>query len=298
MIINKKLMFSFEDTISSNDRNTNNNQNINNIQQSIKNKQAKNLQTTPIVERNKNKKESKREMIKPLENPNKPKEDHLKDNKKLEENNKNKKTKRIIIYVLIALFPILSLVLFLSIFFNRCYVSKEKKNDEKAEYNKKLEIAMEAFKPSFKINTKKGQLNQILFKSYKNYFSFSEGKKSLYSIFTKSKYDIYIFNESLPDNTNKNFYNMKYTSIITINSFCINSSSNSSDNECELQKYLDLNVKNSNSNQNNLRRNEESNKDKIKEVLLPICIIEHTDTNIFLSLTCPKNLPKNMKKER
>ena len=88
---------------------------------------------------------------------------------------------------------------------------------------------------------------------------------------------------------------MKYTSIITINSICTKLLSNFSENDCEMQKYLDLNIKNSNIN--NLRRNDENNKENIKEVIIPICIIEHTDTNIILSLTCPEKLSKNLKND-
>lgn len=45
-----------------------------------------------------------------------------------------------------------------------------------------------------------------------------------------------------------------------------------------------------------LRRNDENN-DLIRNIILPICIVEHTDTNIILSLTCPDSLSKSFKNE-
>ena len=56
------------------------------------------------------------------------------------------------------------------------------------------------------------------------------------------------------------------------------------------KKYLDLNVRSK-----NLRRNDEKNPELIKEVILPICIVEHTDTNIIISVTCPETLSSNLK---
>ena len=277
------------ETISNNDQQMNINQI--NIQKQIKNNQDMNNPISYSIERNKNRRGSKSEMISPIiniiEKP-KPK------NKIIDKTNKKEKYKKCLF---ISFFSLIALLLALSIFiFVYLYIKNKKTKNEKEniDYKIRVEKAMEAFKPSFKINTKKNVLNQILFKSIKNYVTLSDGNETSYSIFTKSKYDIYILNESLPDK-DKNFYNMKYTSIVTINSLCTKLLLNSSENDCELQKYLDLNSKNTNSN--NLRRNDEDNKDKIKDVILPICIVEHTDTNLILSLTCPEKLSKNLKNE-
>lgn len=56
---------------------------------------------------------------------------------------------------------------------------------------------------------------------------------------------------------------------------------------------MDLNIKNT----NNLRGIDESSMEKVKDVILPICLIEHTDTNIILSVTCPKTLSSNLKND-
>ena len=57
-----------------------------------------------------------------------------------------------------------------------------------------------------------------------------------------------------------------------------------------MEKYLDLTIQ----NQNNLRRNNE-NIEELKKVILPLCIIEHSDTNIILSINCPETLSDNLK---
>ena len=151
------------------------------------------------------------------------------------------------------------------------------------------EEAMKAFKSNFNINTKADTLTQLMLKSTQNYSTITDGIESSYSIFTKAKYDIYTLNESLPGK-DKDFYSKKYTSVITVNSLCSEFYS-SKENDCELEEYLDLNIKSS----NNLRKNDEVDKEQIKNVLLPICLIEHTDTNIILSVTCPETLDENVK---
>ena len=154
---------------------------------------------------------------------------------------------------------------------------------------------MRGFESNFKIKSSQDTLTQLLLQSIHNYNTISNGIKSSYSIFTKAKYDIYTLNESSPDK-DKNYYITKYTTSITINSLCTKFSFNSSENDCEFKSYLDLNLKNS----NNLRMNDDDKLNKeeiIKNAILPICIIEHTDTNIILSLTCPDTLAENLKND-
>ena len=154
------------------------------------------------------------------------------------------------------------------------------------------EEAMKAFKPTFKIASKEDTLTQLLLNSTQEYNTVSNGIESSYSIFTKTKYDIYTLNQT-SSGEDKDFYSSKYTTVVTINSFCTKFSSGSSEDDCELKKYLDLNIKNT----NNLRRNDEDNFEQIKKVILPICIIEHTDTNIIISVTCPETLASNLKND-
>ena len=149
--------------------------------------------------------------------------------------------------------------------------------------------ALKAFKTNFTIVSKTNKLNQVLMKSNLKQTSISNGVESTtLSVFTMAKIDIFTLNESYSGEDNKEFYSKKYFTAITINSICNVFFDNKTD--CELQKYLDLNVRNK-----NLRRNEEKNIDLIKDVILPICIVEHTNTNIIISVTCPETLSSNLK---
>ena len=154
------------------------------------------------------------------------------------------------------------------------------------------EEAMKAFIPSFNISSKEDSLTQLSSKSKKTYITSSNGIESSYSIISNAKYDIYTLN-STSSGEDKDFYSKKYMTAITINSLCTKLSSSSSENDCEMKKYLDLNTKST----NNLRRIDEASIEKVKEVILPICLIEHTDTNIILSVTCPETLASNLKND-
>jgi len=57
-------------------------------------------------------------------------------------------------------------------------------------------------------------------------------------------------------------------------------------------KYLDL----SESNKKNLRFNEEE--PNIEDLNIPMCLIEHTYSNIFLSINFPNNFKKILKFKR
>ena len=240
------------------------------------------------------------------------------------ENNQNSKRdkklkKKIWLIILLIVSIIIIIGVVLSIVLTRKKSKKEKEkitddtslskdieidkgdSSEKAEDNEIIikkpealtkEEAMKAFIPSFNISSKEDTLTQLSSKSKKTYNTISNGIESSYSIITNAKYDIYTLN-STSSGEDKDFYSTKYVTAVTINSICTKLSSSSSENECELKKYLDLNIKNSNS----LRGIDEASIEKVKEVILPICLIEHTDTNIILSITCPETLASNLKNE-
>ena len=170
-------------------------------------------------------------------------------------------------------------------------IDDEDKDKDKDDDIHKYEKELKAFEPSFKISTKPDTLIQLSMKSSKIYSTTSYGKESSDSVYSKGKYDIYTLNET--ESEEKDFYTTKYTTVITINSLCTEFSSEKKD--CELNRYLDLTKENKDSN-NNLRRNDENN-NNIKKVIIPICIIEHTDTNIILSVTCPNTLADNLKRD-
>ena len=241
---------------------------------------------------------------KPAEQPNK-KDDKDKEKKKF---NRNIIKAIIILSVLV----IIGLIIFLVIYFSKKQKKEDEtfrekteqmggKNDENEETEgKKVSIpsiitkeeAMKVFIPNFEIKSKENSLTQLLLKSKKTYNTISNGTETSYSTISKAKYDIYTLNSTSPGE-DKDFYSLKYTTVVTINSLCDKLSTYSSENDCELEKYLDLNIKNT----NNLRRIEEGKIEQIMDVILPICLIEHTNTNIILSVTCPKTLSSNLKND-
>ena len=148
---------------------------------------------------------------------------------------------------------------------------------------------IEANKPIFKVISKKNTLNQLLMKCSEKKISISNGVQTSYYSFTKAIFDIYTLDDSPSSDTHKEFYYTKYTTIITINSQCQTFSKNGID--CTLQKYLDLNKKNT----RNLEEKDEEVQKFIKEAVWPICLIEHTETNLIISVSCPETLSFNIK---
>ena len=162
-------------------------------------------------------------------------------------------------------------------------------NDIKKNKNRKE--ALKIFEPSFNVISKIKIFTQILMKSREKQISISLGAKTSFSYFTKAIFDIYTLNESLPIEKEKEFYKKKYFSVITMNSQCRELSY--SKNDCELEKYIDLNEKNRRNLQDKEATEEEI--ELLKQAVLPICVIEHTETNLILSITCPETLSSNLK---
>jgi hypothetical protein len=103
--------------------------------------------------------------------------------------------------------------------------------------------ALQAFEPNFKVSSKTNNLNQVLMKSNLKHSSISnEVESTTLSVFTKAKFDLYTLNESYAEEESKEFYSKKFSTVITINSMCTTFSADKTD--CELEQYLDLNVKN------------------------------------------------------
>ena len=150
-----------------------------------------------------------------------------------------------------------------------------KNDDDEGEEMDEAEIK-EAFESNFKINSNIGSLSQIEMILKKNSVSKTDNLEDL--IFIKGKLDLYIINETTPKNND--YYSKEYCSVITIHSFC----SEIGKTDCELSDYLDLTYKET----NNLRA--VTDESELSELLLPICIIKHTETNLIISLTCPKRL--------
>jgi len=156
-----------------------------------------------------------------------------------------------------------------------------------------LTQAKYVFGSKFKIMSKEKTLNQLAQKSFQKYETTSNGQKTSYIIFNKAIYDIYTINSTSASEIDKDFYGTKYTTVITVNSLCSKITKDPLNDDCDLEKNMDLNQKEE--SQSNLRRNEENTEDILRRAILPICIVEHTDSNIIISLTCPETLSKSFK---
>ena len=154
-----------------------------------------------------------------------------------------------------------------------------------------LPKAKEVFSPSYKISSKEDTLTQLSEKSIQRYESMANGERSSNNIFNKAIFDIYTINSTSASEEEKNFFTKKYTTAITVNSLCSKVSSDPENDDCELEENLNLNKR----DESNLRRNEENVDELISKAILPICIIEHTDTNIIISVTCPETLTDSYK---
>ena len=149
-----------------------------------------------------------------------------------------------------------------------------------------IKKAKEVFSPSYKISSKEDTLTQLSEKSIQRYESMANGERSSNNIFNKAIFDIYTINSTSASEEEKNFFTKKYTTVITVNSRCSKVSSDPENDNCELEENLDLNKR----DESNLRRNEENVDELISKAILPIFIIEHTDTNLIISVTCPETL--------
>ena len=135
------------------------------------------------------------------------------------------------------------------------------------------------------INSKTNSLSQYLMTSYQNHLSISSEKSENFSVFSKAKFDIFTLNESFSTEED-NLSLKKYTTVIIINSICFEFDEKKKN--CEMHKYLDLTIR----NDHNLKQN--ISLEVIKEAILPICLIEHSETNDILSVSCPKTLSDNL----
>jgi hypothetical protein len=149
----------------------------------------------------------------------------------------------------------------------------------------------DVFSSMFTVLTKEKTLSQLSQKSYQNYKSRNNGETTSNSFLNEAIFDIYPMNSTSSSNATNIFYSKIYNTIITVKSFCSKTSSNPEKDECQLERQLDLNVK----DQSNLRRDEEDTADLIKKAILPICIVEHTDRNLVISITCPETLDPSYK---
>ena len=139
-------------------------------------------------------------------------------------------------------------------------------------------------KSVFKIKSDEGTLSQTLMEKKKIIKLKNVG--SIDSTYTKANIVSYVMSEDSPEESKiSNYYEKKITTLISIKSFCYSSEGT----DCELKTYLDFSA----NNKNNLRNIDQDV--KIEELTIPLCLFEHTDSNIILSISCPNNLEDNIK---
>ena len=115
------------------------------------------------------------------------------------------------------------------------------------------------FSPSFPISTKEKTLSQLSQKSFQTYETTNNGQTSSYTILNKAIIDMYTTNSTSSSNLENILYTTKYTTVITVKSFCSKVTSNPEEDDCQLERQLDLNIQ----DVSNLRRNEENAEDLI-----------------------------------
>ena len=170
----------------------------------------------------------------------------------------------------------LILVIILSILIPLLCKSNYKLRSEKFFKNSE---ALQAFEESFRINSKLNNFTQIVMNSTQHYNSLVDEIDLSYKIFSKTKFDIFTLEKSKPNKSEKFYYSEKYKTVVIINSQCYDFLENS--NNCRLEKYLDI----SSIKINNLKSNNTYDLNELKSVLIPLCIIEHTNTNFIISVS-------------
>jgi len=148
----------------------------------------------------------------------------------------------------------------------------------------------EVFYPSFIINSQENTLTQLYYSSIQNYESNDNGQNLSYTIINKAIYDIYTINSTEPPEMYKIIYSSLYTTVITLNSLCSKKSDKPENDDCQLNKILNLNKM-----EENESTEEKNVEELIKNAILPICIVEHTDTNLIFSISCPETLSASFK---
>ena len=145
----------------------------------------------------------------------------------------------------------------------------------------------EFYKSIFKINSNLNSITQTTMKTKRNVIT--KSNNILDYTFIKALIDTYVISElAAESNGGTNYYEKKITTSVVINSLCAVSEGI----DCEYSSYLDLTINYGDGDRRNLDDDDDANVD---DLILPICIIEHTETNIILSVSCPRNLEYNLK---
>ena len=197
----------------------------------------------------------------------------LKNNKKI--------LNAIVIIILVVIILLVLLYFFLLKKIKEKYINVNNEFDpEKSD--------QQVLKPIYTFNNKVGDLKRITVNQTSYETMTTSGQSTKFLIHRNTTYDIYIKSEEKSEEKNKNFYSTKYIAVMNIVKECFSTEGEN----CEPKNYMDLS---STQNKNNLRRLPEI--DDLKDIPIPICLIEFTDNDAITSISCPETLSKNKKNQ-
>ena len=186
------------------------------------------------------------------------------------------------------IFAIICLIIFILLFVYKPWKKKNKlmknETDETVIQN---EINHEDFKNELIFTTKVNDLRRIIINqsSYENMII--DGIETKMKLFRITNYDIFILSEKIVGEEFKHNFNKTYIASVSMVSQCLSKE----DEKCNLKEYVDL----SSNTKTNLRNLKELN--DLKDIPVPLCLVNFTDTNIIISTSCPESLSENIKQE-
>ena len=196
---------------------------------------------------------------------------------------KNKYKKKIAIILTIS-FIIIAILIFVILFVFKPW---EKKNEIIKDTIENETLNYENYKKELLFTTKVNDLRRILINQTSYEIMTIDGIESIIKLYRKTYYDIYILSEKNVEEKNNNYFNKIYTASISMVSQCLRKE----DEKCDLKEFVDLSI----STKSNLRNLKELN--DLKDIPVPLCLVNFTDTNIIISISCPESLPENIKNE-
>ena len=165
----------------------------------------------------------------------------------------------------------------------------EVKNEDEDEDETKTEkeLKHEDYKNELLFTTKVNDLRRLLIIKNSDEDMTIDGIKVKTKLFSKTYIDIYIISEKDAPQEYKNLYNKTYSASISTVSQCLSREND----DCQLKDLVDL----ANNKKVNLRNLNEI--DDLKDIPIPLCLFNFSDTNIIISISCPESLSENIKNE-
>jgi len=150
-----------------------------------------------------------------------------------------------------------------------------------------FQMTYDQYKDELKFDTKVNDFKRITIIQKSDESMELDGFESQSKLLKITNCDIYFISKNESNELNKNSYNKIYTASISISSQCLSQE----EENCEPKKLVDL----LNINHKNLRHLEQIN--DLKDIPVPLCLFNVSDTNIITSILCPESLPENYKNE-